>query len=286
MLSQKMFRQENERSAAASPSSVATSSWESENDVVPFFIMDFLEHMDPQSIALAQKLLEQKPRPRNSILLPTLSRNQDGSDDTPSIQPRDEQEFNITPSPFLQRSIQIGNKYNARGIEKAQKGDWDAALKHWKDALEIRSQIYGPSHIDVANVCNNIGIAYGKLHQYSNALLYLHRAFDIRIEQGYDEVATTLHNIGNIYQQMNELTIAIQYFVQCKRLQEEMVPTPHMDVARTCIAIGHTYCLALAYDDAREAFGDAVAIFEELRLPLDHPEYAATLADVQAMEGK
>lgn len=284
MLSPKMFRPVQKRSSAASPSSVASSPWESESDAVPFFIMDFLERMDPQSIALAQQLLQQKPHPRNSILLPSLSRSQDGSDDTPSIQPREE--VNIAPSPFLDRSIQIGNKYNARGIEKAQKGEWDAALKQWKDALEIRTQIYGPSHIDVANVCNNIGIAYGKLHQYPNALLYLHRAFDIRIEQGYDEVATTLHNIGNIYQQMNELTFAIQYFVQCKRLQEEIVPTPHMDIARTCIAIGHTYCLALAYDDAREAFGDALTIFEELKLPLDHPEYAATRADVDAMEDK
>jgi tetratricopeptide (TPR) repeat protein len=284
MLSPKMFRQENERSSAPSPSSVASSSWEAD-DVVPFFIMDFLEHMDPQSVALAQKLLRQKPCPRNSVLLPTLTRSEDGYDDTPVIQPREENGGNIAPSPFLQRSIQIGNKYNARGIEKAQKGEWDAALKQWKDALEIRIQIYGPSHVDVANVCNNIGIAYGKLHQYPNALLYLHRAFDIRIDQGYDEVATTLHNIGNIYQQMNELTVAIQYFVQCKRLQEEMVPMPHMDIARTCIAIGHTYCLAQAFVDAREAFGDAMAIFEELRLPLDHPEYAATRADVQAMEG-
>lgn len=276
MLSPKMF-QTNERSSPASPSSVA--SWKEEGEEVPFFIMDFLDRMDPQAVALAQTLLQQRKPP---ILLPTLRRTQE-SDRDPLIQPRKEE---VTPSPFLQRSIYMGNKYNARGIEKAQKGEWDAALQQWQDALEIRSQIFGPSHIDVANVCNNIGIAYGKLHQYSNALLYLHRAFDIRIEQGDDEVATTLHNIGNIYQQMNELTISIQYFVQCKRLQEEMVPTPRMDVARTCIAIGHTYCLAQAFGDAREAYGDALAIFQEMGLPLDHPEYAATRADVQAMEGK
>jgi tetratricopeptide (TPR) repeat protein len=280
-----MLSPKTERSSTASPSSVASPPWEKEEGIkeVPFFIMDFLEHMDPQSIALAQKLLQQKP-PRNPTRLPRLSRNSEEEKDyPPSIQPR---EGDITPSPFLQRSIYMGNKYNARGIEKAQKGEWDAALVQWKDALEIRSQIYGPSHIDVANVCNNIGIAYGKLHQYSNALLYLHRAFDIRIDQGYDEVAITLHNIGNIYQQMNELTIAIQYFVQCKRLQEEMIPTPHMDVARTCISIGHTYCSAQAYDDAREAYGDALAIFQEMEIPWEHPEYAATRADVQAMEGK
>jgi hypothetical protein len=95
------------------------------------------------------------------------------------------------------------------------------------------------------------------------------------------EIATTLHNIGNIHQQMNDdLSMAIQYFGQCKVLQEQIYGTCyHVDIARTCIAIGHTYAMARAYIDAREAYIDALSIFETMGWSKDHPEYANTWTD-------
>jgi hypothetical protein len=57
----------------------------------------------------------------------------------------------------------MSNGWNAKGLEKARHGKWEQALSCWQNALEIRRQVLGESHSDVANTWNNIGIALGKL---------------------------------------------------------------------------------------------------------------------------
>jgi hypothetical protein len=44
----------------------------------------------------------------------------------------------------------------------------------------MRAWSLGDFHIDVANTCNNIGIALGKLDRFEEAVSTLHRALDIR----------------------------------------------------------------------------------------------------------
>jgi hypothetical protein len=91
-----------------------------------------------------------------------------------------------------------------------------------------------------------------------------------------------IHHIQIVrLQQMNEdLSIAIQYFGQCKVLQEQINGTcNHVDTVRTRIAIGHTYSMARAYIDAREVYIDALSIFETMGWSKDHPEYANTWTD-------
>jgi hypothetical protein len=87
---------------------------------------------------------------------------------------------------------------------------------------------------------------------------------------------------------MNEdLSIAIQYFGQCKVLQEQINGTcNHVDTVLTRSAIGHTYSIARAYIDAREAYIDALSIFETMGWSKDHPEYANTWTDRLLCRGR
>jgi tetratricopeptide (TPR) repeat protein len=341
----------------------------------PFFIMDWLEEIDPKSMAIAQRML----RSQNDGTKCLLQRKKESSEidknnvefvltygresttcsmaegtDTKTIDEPlstlnlstyraniDSEQHSIrnhfipvsamksavatstvvplpitSTSPFLQRSIRIGNQYHTRGIQQAKNGNWVKALQYWLNALEIRQQIYNDTamtkHVDIANTYNNIGIAYGKLEQYDNAVRYLQMALEIRVDNYYYnnkstteneqqqlmDVATTLHNIGNIYQQQNQFSVAIQYYVQCKVLQEDMIldgiNSNQIEIARTCIAIGHTYAMAQAYSDAYEAYYDAITIFHKagITAPEDYIssnysyEYAATLDDFQCMKEK
>jgi hypothetical protein len=57
-------------------------------------------------------------------------------------------------SPFHGKSIQMGNGWNAKGLKKAKSGLWQDALLFWDNALEIRFQVLGHQHLDVADTRN------------------------------------------------------------------------------------------------------------------------------------
>ena len=402
----------------------------------PFFIMDFLEDIDPTSLALVQERLQQqqqqqrrnpknkshRPTPVPTNVLPVLerhtnindtnsnnniiistahktsNRNDDNHNDTNLfIRPQSSEHYSVTsaitnaptmihnnhtmsssvdkvndavlllpppPPPFLQQSIVMGQQYHDRGWRAAQCGQWNRAIHYWEDALEIQQQIQ-PYHPNanpmlMADTYHHIGIAYGKLEQYHDALQYLNKALEIRIDavaavivgdnndtttsnttaalttttktataasttqqqqqqqQLHVDIATSLYVIGDVYQTQNQLSMALQFFIQCKLLQEELIGIiPRIEMARTCIAIGHTYAIGQSYSDAYEAYQDAMMIFHQWGIVIasstdhqsmnnfdddydnDHDvdvddevrnryytEYKATLSNLQLMEQK
>lgn len=301
IMSLPIFPYEEEEDSIASVGCTSTDFMpnnQERNIEKPFFIMDWLEHVDPTAIELAQKMLRRPTAVRNRAL-PLLSSSSLLKKDA-SLPPSTSASMNsssnsLTKTPashyFLQRSIAIGNGYNAKGIQKARLGLWDEALSCWNSALDIRTQIFTESHVDVANTCNNIGIALGKLNRCAEAMELLHRALDIRIRhydgETHPQVAATLHNIGNVHQQTGDYEAAIRYFCQCKILQETIYGcSDHVEVARACVAIGHTYFQADALVDAREAYMDALSIFHRVGLSNADSEVHATIHDIEDLDAK
>jgi Tetratricopeptide repeat len=191
-------------------------------------------------------------------------------------------------SPFRKRSIAIGNGWNAKGLHKAKRGSWEAALTCWENALVIRSQVLGETHPDVANTCNNIGIALGKLGRYDAAIEILEKTLELRVAhygtRKHAVVAATLHNIGNVLHAARDYAGAIQCFWDAKLLQEQLLGPNHIQVARACVAIANVYNEAFQYLDAREAYLDALKVFASAGLPDDHPEVAGVRVDLEDME--
>lgn len=321
----------------------------------PFFVMDWLEELDPKDLELARQILntptkkgqvyerststpifrppppQTKPHAKSNINLPTLNHKEDDSvcrqlypaamPSTPSgkesvvaSMSRATSATSVstsssavaagtttttptassnesTPakmSPFLKRSIAIGNGWNAKGLHKAKKGSWESALACWENALEIRTQVLGETHPDVANTCNNIGIALGKLGRYDAAIEILERALELRAKhygtREHVEVAATLHNIGNVLHAAQDCAGAIQCFWDAKLLQEQLLGPNHVQVARACVAIANVYYEAQQYEDAREAYYDAIQVFLNAGLSDRHPEVLAVQHDLQEIE--
>jgi predicted HD phosphohydrolase len=250
----------------------------------PFFVMDWLEKLKPTDLAIARNVLQTPQTSRNRKTLG------EGSASTPAAAGESERRgSSASPSvslpkkpvsPFLRRSVTIGNGWNAKGLKKAKSNKWEEALLCWENALEIRTQVLGDQHLDVANTYNNMGIAHGKLNNISQAMSFLHRALDIRVAhygQDHEEVAATLHNIGNVHQQVGDLESAIQCFCQAKNIQVSLLGNEHPQIARACIAMGHVYYQARDFEDARLAYMDALTIFEKSGL-------SPTSLEVQSLE--
>lgn len=299
----------------------------------PFFIMDWLEQVDPTALQLAQKMLQtpqrdtgrngRAPRDIGVTLQPRLlfhghdHETQVSTTTTPPLMSEtmrmtslaavgDEQqeviktEVKSSPTPttpgsfFRQRSISIGNGWNAKGLAKAKLGNWEDALMCWENALEIRTQVLGEDHVDVANTYNNMGIAYGRIGQISQALSFLENALDIRTKhygENHPQVAATLHNMGNALQQAGELDAAVDCFARAKNIQQDLYNDHHhIQVARASLAMGHAYYQGKHYEKAHEAFCESLGIFERLSAEEDEggTKYASeirdTRADVQELE--
>lgn len=236
----------------------------SDPDPKPFFIMDWLEKIIPKDLEIAQKFLH------------TPQKQTDESDVKQLVGPVPRELFTPTPtqsdssgkstarhlkSHFYKKSVMIGNAWNAKGLQKAQKDLWEDALLCWENALEVRLQILGEDHLDVANTYNNIGIAQGKIGYFKDAIDSLKRAQKIRkkeLGENHAEVAATLHNIGNVYQQSGDFLKAVEYFTLSKNLQEIHLRKNHVQVARAAIAIGHCSAQAGKWKDAQNAYKEAI----------------------------
>lgn len=259
----------------------------SDSAAKPFFVMDWLDKVDEKDLALARRILQTPnkniPRPNSQEVLAETkktARSDEGGSPLPSPQKQN-------PSTFRERSIAIGNGWNAKGIKKAKAGKWEDALNCWKNALEIRTQV-SDSKLDVANTCNNLGIALGRLERFDEALQYLERALETRTEEygtrDRNEVATTLHNIGNVHQQANNLDAAIACFQEAQTIQVRLLGEHHEQVARSFAAIGNAQYQAKAYEGALQSYWDALTIFEKAGLPKTDEEVKIILGDVSELE--
>jgi len=176
--------------------------------------------------------------------------------------------LNLSPSihSFRKQSIMIGNGWNAKGLEKAQQGKWDKALACWENALEIRQQVLGDDHSDVANTWNNIGIALGKLERFTAALAAMQKALELRISahgtEKHTEVAATYHNLANIHQQAENYQEALKLLATSMSISQSLLGKKDIQVARTRMAMGHAHFDAQEYLEARTAYREALGIME------------------------
>ena len=316
----------SERSTVSSDSKpIELSSCQQQNDDVPFFIMDWLDQVDPLAVELAQRILRSPQRKTSDVALGSCNTMHRPVSLLDLLSPKHKHQNDLSLSQnsssvwkplsknmfhtFQQRSIATGNGYNAKGITKARQGRWVDALSCWENALEIRSQIASsppndgdipqdsPNQLllDVANTQNNIGIALGKLNRTDEAVASLQIALAIRQQEyrysdsgrGHPEIAATLHNLGNVFQQAGDFLRAIDYFGECRYYQELWHGTvTHVEVARACLAMGHTYHQAGEFHDAQAAYHDALQIFAQVGLSKDDPEVRATWEDVRDLEAE
>ncbi|GKY90401.1 hypothetical protein MPSEU_000014000 [Mayamaea pseudoterrestris] len=257
-------------SVATSVGSLELSEHEQEDTPKPFFIMDWLDKIDSRALEKAQQILQITKTPKKS-----KSENTNANDPT------------AASNTFLRRSISMGNGWNAKGLQRAQDGNWNDACRCWRNALEIRSQCLGEGHIDTANTANNIGIALGKLNRISEAIVYLQQALEIRIHhfgRVNSQVAATYHNLGNVFVQGGRLEEAVTCFYESKQLQEKLVGPHHVEVARSYVSMGHTYAQANQLQDAREAYGDALYVFQRSGLLPDNLEVMTVSEDIQELD--
>lgn len=259
-----------------SPSSVCATSVEDHNSN-PFFVVDWFKHLrvsDKENSYKSPVKQSKDPSPSNA------------SSATQPVTPPVNSKLPVV-SPFRKQSEAIGAGWNAKGLQKARKDDWEGALQCWERALSIRQQVLGDSHKDVSNTHNNLGIALGRLGREEEAMTHLQKALEIRTTlygSQHQDVAATLHNVGNVRQQSGDYTGALESFEQAKSIQEGLLGDSSVHVARAWNAIGHLHFEAQQYVKARDAYNHALDTLGKAGRNEDDMEVQHTKLDIQEAE--
>ncbi|KAI2500199.1 hypothetical protein MHU86_14274 [Fragilaria crotonensis] len=197
-------------------------------------------------------------------------------------------------SPYKRKIEAIGNGWNAEGLQNAKTGQWEKAVYCWENALEIRLQLLGDYHPDVANTWNNMGIALGKVGEHDRAMMCLNRTLEIRTfwiqhasagnnKHNQDlEIAATIQNIGNILQQMNDYNGALACFEQAKATQ--IAVKEDFLVARTCTAMARLHLENLKVDMALDSYKEALSFYTKAGYGNGDDDYDSVLEDINETE--
>ena len=195
-------------------------------------------------------------------------------------------------------NFDVTETYHNIGITYGKLEQYDTALQYLHQALEMRMESVSTiaAAAAAAVVVND---DEGKTNTGLMMTMDLQQIQRQQQQQLHMDIASSFRTIGDMYQKQNELSLAIQFYIKCKLLQEELLlptPTTMIDMARTCVAIGHSFAMGQAYSDAYEAYHDAIAIYHQLGTSSEiytdmcieqyYSEYQATLSNLRLMEQK
>lgn len=235
-----------------------------------------------------------------------LGYDDDGEDDTkdkdpsPQSEPRRKVVVRRPKSPhtIYRKSIALGNAWNAKGLYKAEQGEWEAAVACWEQALEIRRALLGSTHEDVASTLNNQGIALGQVGRILEAIASLEEALAIRKDlwkqqeqqqtstaitprtknedpstNAVTTILSTLHNLSNVHAQGGATNQAIQVLEEARALGQEYCVDKDVAAcaallprARIAVTLGHLHWKSGQAGPAQDALLEARdLLFEERR---------------------
>ncbi|CAF0861109.1 unnamed protein product [Rotaria sordida] len=124
--------------------------------------------------------------------------------------------------------IDIGNIYH-------DKHDLNQVLNYYQQALSIQELVYPNDHLNKAKLIRNIGIIYSDKQDWQNALNYLNRTLKmyqclLSMNINHPDIAICYGDIGNIYEKMNNLDLALNYYDKQFQIEEQCLSFNHSNL--------------------------------------------------------
>ncbi|EAR97278.2 tetratricopeptide repeat protein (macronuclear) [Tetrahymena thermophila SB210] len=101
------------------------------------------------------------------------------------------------------------------------RGNLENSLEFLEEALEIREQVFGSGHIELASNCENLGNVYFDLGDFHKAKKFYERALVIKkssLPKDSPEIALTLNNLGNVCKSQKEIEKAKKCYEECLQI--------------------------------------------------------------------
>lgn len=167
----------------------------------------------------------------------------------------------------------VAGAYSQLGALFEEKGDIEASLRSWKEALKIVSTKSGENSFEVAKVLYHIGIVYDQLGNYNKATKCLSESVKIfrSISEGDSMVAVSLGYIGKDYMRTKQYKKAVEVSTESLRLKKQHARAE--DIALSLVDLGNILKAWGKPNQAIKFLIEAMRIFSEA-LGLDSVEVA------------
>ncbi len=165
------------------------------------------------------------------------------------------------------------------GVVYRKLGLYEEAEPLLGSSLEIREELLGGSHGEVATSLGNVATLYWLQGRYSEARPLAERALAIRqkaLGGEHPDVATSLDDLALVYRRLGEYAAAEPLFRRALAIREKILGDEHRDVAVTLNGLAILYWNQGRYGDAAPLFERALGIWEK-HLGPEHLEVAATV---------
>lgn len=143
----------------------------------------------------------------------------------------------------------------------------DEAITYYRDALDIRLQLLGEDHPDIASSYAHLGNILRGYQMYDESETMLLKAYDLRRELFGNNHALTNDSkrvLGILYQDMGEETKAEEYYAEALEAFRSIYPNPHAETAEVLQRLGNLYLNAHKPLKAEQLLREALAMRREI----------------------
>jgi tetratricopeptide (TPR) repeat protein len=165
----------------------------------------------------------------------------------------------------------------------------DPALSHYKLAMKIRQEVFGPEHESVGEVYNFIGgLQWQLLEDYDQALISLKKAMAIQektLPSDSVVLAKTYLNMATTYDLMGMYDLALEYYNKALKIRQAALPSDHPDIALIYNNLGCMYKDKGDYAEALKFYQKSLDISCKT-LPPTHQEVVRTENNIHELKQK
>ncbi|NEP23597.1 tetratricopeptide repeat protein [Moorena sp. SIO3I6] len=182
-------------------------------------------------------------------------------------------------------SLAEASQLNQQAWVLYQQGKYSDAIPLAKRALEIRQEILGEEHPDVASSLNNLALLYQSQGRYAEAEPLLQQALALRkklLGEDHPDVAESLNNLAVLYHSQGRYSEAEPLLQQALALIKKRLGQDHPDVATSLNNLALLYSNQGRYAEAEPLYQQALALIKK-RLGENHPRVAISLNNLAGL---
>ncbi len=154
-------------------------------------------------------------------------------------------------------------------LARAEEKKYEKAEKLHRKALEMRKELLGNEHQDVAESLVGLAVVLQSQDNNEEAAKLLQEGLDIQKKlfgNESSEVATTLDHLGKLQREEDKLTEAEATFREALEIRKKVLGPEHRDVAASLHNIGLALESQKKYADSESLFRHEIAMMKVLRL--------------------
>ncbi len=151
----------------------------------------------------------------------------------------------------------IGNIYK-------QICDYENALKYYNESLKIQRTDINP---DVASILKNIGLCYEAAFKYDEAFEYFFKSLELYRQLNDTDFNLNTYSllfiIGNIFFNLENFEISIDYLRYCLKIRENLSPNDIV-CAALFFQIGEAYLKTSKYEEALDNYQKCLDLYRKI----------------------